>query len=113
MHLFAQVPDKDKVRLDTHGSQFGLTGSTKHPLEEVGVIKNRMVVPDLGIILPVVIVVRNISLQLILGMDLLQIYGANVDARMMQVSWAALARTCLQKCRNSICPPDLSTRIQF
>ncbi len=47
-----------------------------------------MVVPDLGIILPVVIVVRNISWQLILGMDLLQIYGANVDARMMQVSWA-------------------------
>ena len=66
----------------------GLTGATKHPLDIVGVFKNRMIVPDLGAISPVVIVVRNISWPLILGMDLLQIYGANVDAHTMQVSWA-------------------------
>ena len=36
---FAQVADKDKVRLDTHSNQLGLTGATKHPLEIVGVYK--------------------------------------------------------------------------
>ncbi len=54
---FSQVPDKDKVRLDTHGNQLGLTGAKKHPLDIVGVFKIRMVVPDLGAILPVVIVI--------------------------------------------------------
>ncbi len=47
-----------------------------------------MAVPQQGTISPVVIVVRNIIWPLILGMDLLQIYGANVDARTMQVTWA-------------------------
>ena len=50
--------------------------------------KIRKAVPELGIISPVVIVVINISWPLILGMDLLQIYRANVDARTMQVTWA-------------------------
>ncbi len=85
---FAQVPEKDKVRLVINGNQLGLTGAMKHPLDIVGVFKIKMVVPDVCTISPVVIVVRNISLPLILGMDLLQIYGANVDARTMQVTWA-------------------------
>ncbi len=71
--IFAQVADKDKVRLDTHSSQLGLTGTTKHPLEILGVFKIRMNIPELGAISPVVIVVvRNISWLLILGMDLVQ-----------------------------------------
>ncbi len=85
---FSQVPDKDKVRLDTYGDQLGLTGATKHPLDIAGVYKIRMTVPELGTISPVVIVVKNISWPLILGMDLLQIYGANVDTRTMKVTWA-------------------------
>ena len=63
----------------------------------MGVFKIRMAVPELGSISPVVIVVRNISWQLILGMDLLQIYGANVDARTMQVTWAPKVPTKEQK----------------
>ncbi len=47
-----------------------------------------MNIPELGNVSPVVIVVRNISWPLILGMDLLQIYGASVDARSMHVTWA-------------------------
>ncbi len=85
---FSQVPDKDKVRLDIHGNQLGLTGATKHPLDIVGVFKIRMIVPDLGGILPVVIVVRNIYWPLILGMGLLQIYRAYVHAGTIQVAWA-------------------------
>ncbi len=52
------------------------------------VYKIRMNIPVLGAVSPVVIVVRNISWPFILGMDLLQIYGANVDARSMHVTWA-------------------------
>ncbi len=33
---FAQVPDKDKVRLDIHGNQLRLTGATKHPFSYSG-----------------------------------------------------------------------------
>ena len=36
---FSQVPDKDKVRLDTNRDQLGLTGATKHPLDIAGVYK--------------------------------------------------------------------------
>ncbi len=54
----------------------------------MGVFKITMAVPELGTISPVVILVRNFSLPLILGMDLLQIYGANEDASTMQVTWA-------------------------
>ncbi len=85
---FAQVPDKDKIRLDTYGNQLGLTGATKHPLDIVGEFKIRMAVPELGTISPVVVIVGNISWPLVLGMNLIQIYGANVDARTMQVTWA-------------------------
>ncbi len=84
---FAQVPDKDKVRLDTHANQLGLTGAMKHPLEILGVYKVQMTIPVLGAVSPVVIVVRNISWPLILGMDLLQIYGVNIDAQSMHVTW--------------------------
>ncbi len=94
---FAQVADKDKVRLDTHADQLGLTGATKHPLEITGVYKIRMNIPEISAVSSVVIVVRNISWPLILGMDLLQIYGANVDARNMHVTWAPAGPTKEEK----------------
>ena len=78
---FAQVADKDKVRLDTHADQLGLTAAAKHPLEIMGVYKIRMNIPEISTVSSVVIVVRNISWPLILGMGLLQIYGANIDAQ--------------------------------
>ncbi len=85
---FAQVPNKDKIRLDIHRNQLGFTGAMKHPFDIVRVFKIRMAISNLGTILPLIIVVRNISWPLILGMDFLQIHGANVDARTMQVTWA-------------------------
>ncbi len=105
---------KDQVRLDTHSSQLGLTGATKHPLEILGVFKIRMNIPELGAISPVVIVVvRNISWLLILGMDLLQIYGANVDARSMHVTWAptgADERAEIVLARKTVLP-DYSSKV--
>ncbi len=36
---FTQVAEKDKVRLDIHGDQLGLTGVMKTPLDIVGLFK--------------------------------------------------------------------------
>ncbi len=47
-----------------------------------------MSILELGAVSQVIIVVQNISWPLILGIDLLQKYGANVDARTIHVTWA-------------------------